>query len=341
MKKNLVFMVTLCVVVFASYANAAATEVVKKELIERTTTDKVVASSTTPVVAKAKTVKKKKSMPKKKKRVEKVVDAAQVAPAAISPAASVDMVPSSLDITMADGKKYVASVATTTTSAADLTKTAKKKSGNSIRIKIDLLSVFMPDGVSSTARRDWLQVGYAMRFPNGVDTSGQPVGFQTAVSDQGVVANELTLGVKYKMVGVQYDPLPYSRTVGYKFYGSTLGKYEVTTLAKLVGKIYWYDGQNLSSSVGLGYEYTQISGAIKMGGFPFKTTGDGWIPFMQLEGSYHFNRTWSATLGWEMGGPKLVTEIPGAPDIITSMPYRGTMKLTANLVELLALPFGK
>ena len=78
-----------------------------------------------------------------------------------------------------------------------------------------------------------------------------------------------------------------------------------------------------------------------MGGYRFKTTGDGWSPILGLGALFHLNQVFDLSAGWVWGGSYISTELPMATDLRTGMQNNGYVQISTNLAELFTLPFSK
>lgn len=193
------------------------------------------------------------------------------------------------------------------------------------------LDIFIPDPLTSTANHDHFQIAYGIRAFNGTDTSGQPTGFQTSSSDMTGNDMDLAILVKVWLVGVEYRPLGHTSKHDTKFYGSSLGGLNITTSNVILGKFYAVDEKKWNISIAYGTELTAIDGSIRMGGFKFQTSGDGWSPVLQLGAEYHLNKNWSLGAVYERSNIRIVTTIPGAPDLVTSRNDRVVVRLGLGL----------
>jgi hypothetical protein len=172
------------------------------------------------------------------------------------------------------------------------------------------------------------EMGMRLRSFNGLNTLSQPIGFATTSSDQTGVKAELSLQLEvYRKFALEVLPLPNSRTLDTQFYGSSLGSIKVVTDSVWIGKFFPIDTSTYSVSIGFGYEHTKLDGAISMGGFNFPTTGAGWSPVFQIGGQYHLNKCLSLGVDYERSNVRIVTKIPGVPDLVSTYSDRLSMRV--------------
>lgn len=355
--KKILMIVTMFVVAFASYANAA-TEINTGDGTKVLVDGNNVSIKTKPTIAPAKaevptTVKKKKKGAVIKKKVKPTAVPTQVVAAPVSPAASA----ASIDITVIgnDGVSKTASAnfgsVSPTASEVITTKkvwNAKTKKYDEVPVKAGEksqastsnksnfrlnvnLGIFSPDKLTSTPHADHLTIAYGIRAFSSTNSANQPVGFQTQSSDTNTVIGDLAVKAKVWRLGLEYRPLEQRSTLDTKFYGSSLGALDVITSNVIIGKFYAVDERKWSAFLGLGTEYTRIEGSIRMGGFKFRTDGDGWTPVLQLGASYHLNRYWSVEALYEKSNVVVTTKIPGAPDLRTTRDDRVIARIDLGL----------
>jgi len=164
--------------------------------------------------------------------------------------------------------------------------------------------------------RDTFQIGADLRAFNSWDTSSQPIGFATTSSDEVGISGQISLQAKFRKFGLEYDfRLGKDRTLDTQFYGASLGGIKVNTNHALIWKFFPIDLPDWAASVGFGAEHTELSGAVSMGGFKFHTTGNGWSPVLQIGGWYHLTDWMSLRANYERVNVRIVTEIPGVPNL--------------------------
>ncbi len=177
--------------------------------------------------------------------------------------------------------------------------------------------------------KDVIQVGGRLRTFNSLDTLSQPIGFATNSSDQTGIGAELSLQVKYRKFAFEYLPLTNSRKLDTGFYGASLGEVKVNTSNVLIGKFFPFDLPGWGAvSIGLGAECTELKGAVSMGGFVFPTTGNGWSPVFQVSYWYHLMKWMSLRLDYERSNVRVVTKIPGVPDLVSTYESRLALGLS-------------
>jgi Outer membrane protein beta-barrel domain len=296
-KTKYVIMVVLSIIMIASSANAAPKKV--KVVVKPTVVATPVATSGT---------------------------ASSLSPtSAIKPgdAKSLSLTAKSISSTVSPTAKSMSSTAKAASSS--VSGTAKKSA-----VAEYLIGFFTPSDVSATAA-DHLQVSYGIRAFNGTNSSGQPAGFQTSSSDETGVSDDLAVMAKIWRIGIEYRPLGHRSEHETTFYGSSLNGLGITTSNVIVGKFFAYDTCDWLAYVGGGAEETSIDGAISMGGFKFITEGDGWSPVLQFGAGYRLNKHWTIDMVYERSNIKIVTHIPGVPDLITTRNDRVIARVSLGL----------
>lgn len=152
------------------------------------------------------------------------------------------------------------------------------------------------------------------------NTLGQPTGFGTESSDSNGVNMELAVTGRYKWVGFEWIPLEKSRELATKFYGSSLGKIDVTRDLWFVGRIFLpISNPKYSVFLGLGVEHNKLDGNLMMGGFPFPTKGGGYSPVLQVGGQYRMNDRLSLEGGYNKRNVEVASEPADVPDITSKL----------------------
>lgn len=356
MKITTLVVMMLIGIITSSTANAAEVQVEKDASVSvGTNPDGSLKITTKPTVAPAKAeakqapAKKKKGAAVGKKKSKKAEVATPVAPTALSPTA--------VNITVYDmtlGSSFTAKavganglngtiepimmkkVWNTRTKKYDEVpvkagEKSPEKNGSNANFKFNGFNIFMPDKLTSTPRADHLSIAYGVRMFSSTNSANQPAGFQTQSSDMNTVTGDLALKAKVWRLGLEYRPLEQRSTLDTKFYGASLGALDVITSNVILVKFYAIDEQKWSAFIGLGTENTRIEGSIRMGGFKFKTDGEGQTPVMQLGTGYRFNRYLSVEALYEKSNVVVTTKIPGAPDLRTTRDDRVMARIDLGL----------
>ena len=142
-------------------------------------------------------------------------------------------------------------------------------------------------------------------------------GFSTEASNETGVRLQPFVQLKVDKVALQFLQNDTEEILKTKIFDSSLGELTVNTPVVLIGKYFFINTPEYSVSIGLGAEYTEIGGAVSMGGFKFPTKGEGWSQVIQLSSRIDLTKQLSVGLDYEKSDLRIVTEIPGVPDLVT------------------------
>lgn len=174
------------------------------------------------------------------------------------------------------------------------------------------------------------ETGTRVRTFNSLSNESQPNGFATMSSDQGKSSLEPFAQIGMDRFAIEVLLLDHSRDLVTKFNGSTLGKLKVTTGNTVIGKFFFWNSPQGGASIGLGTEHTKIDGAVSMGGFKFPTTGAGWSPVFQIGGEYRVGKYFTLGMDYERSNVRIVTTIPGVPDLVSVFDSRFAFKIAGR-----------
>jgi hypothetical protein len=157
-----------------------------------------------------------------------------------------------------------------------------------------------------------LGLGFRGRTLNGFYTLGFPKGFTASSDSEQLVYLDLLVQLSYGPFVLECQPIPYTTTAGYQFYGSSVGLTKQTRDMMLMGKVCLFKfAPSYSLFFGLGAEHTKIDSAISLGGFVFPTDGEGWSVVFQISGQYKLTNEIILGVDYERHNVRAVTSIPG------------------------------
>lgn len=320
MKTMIKFVTMMFIVAFASHANAA-TEINTKDGKISVDGDKV-SINTKPAVKPAATkapTKKKKVVGKKKKKLVKNPGVQYALPEELmtSPQVPIEEAKKNLAELVNPGVD-ITPLGDSTNSATQVTKTAKKddkKKFVGVKFNINLFDIFMPNKLTSTARKDHLSVSGVMNNSMPLRTTDTFNGVNT-VSDPNVANITAALKAKLGSVFLDYQPMEVKRSRNTFIKGAPVGQVDVFTSNKITIGFYVLEELLKTYDSGLtldaGYEYSRVDGNLMIGVGKVANEGGGWSSVYRATYHYYYNDRISAFIGWEKENIQLTNRFVSA-----------------------------